>query len=458
MNKIYKLQQLLATIILLCATAPALANTGIMQQLYNSASKQDPAWLEANQNYAITSEAVPQAKSLLLPSLSLQARGNRYWQRVDANSPPPFGGVQDLSYNSSQLALEVRQTIYDRDRYLALSQARQEVGEGDARLQLARQQLILRLATATFDILSASEDLAVVYSERYALERQLQQAEQRLEIGLGTRIDVEEARAAHDLAKASVLAAENSQAVALERLREISTDPIGTKLLEHELDQEMPLSPPQPPEREYWIDTAFANNFEVRVAEKLLAQAEEQIQRAQSGHYPRLDLVGSQSFDSTGGRFGATDTNTTRLGLELNLPIYAGGSVNSSVRATVAQRDAAKARLEQARRNISRNTSETYLNLLNNIKRSEALRQAVLSSEAALDAVRTGFEIGTRNSVDVVTAERSLSSAKRDLANARHTYVLGFIRLYMAAGTLEQKHLTAIDQWLAKRTTNNSTH
>ena len=443
----------------LSATMPTLADGQLLQELYDSAQQQDPTWLEAKKNYDAAIESVPQAKSNLRPNLSLRATAARNRQSIDSgSSQQPFGGSQDLSYSSTRLALEVRQPLYNRDRYLALDQADQKVAEAQAVLSLAEQQLMLRLITSIFTILSANEDLAVAYSEQRALKRQLQQAEQRLEIGLGTKIDVEEARAAHDLAIARVLAAENSQAVSLEMLSEITTDSRSTQLLHKQLDQGMPLPPPQPADRQYWSETASDNNFEVLAARQSLAQAEQQVERAKSGHYPILDLVGGQYRDSTGGRFGDTDTDTTTLSVELSVPLYAGGGTVSAERSAIAQRDASRERLEQTRRRLGRSTSESYLNVLNGIRRSEALAQAVRSSETALDAIRTGFDVGTRTSVDVVDAERTLSSAKRDLAQARHGYALDLMRLYLAAGTLDGSYLAEMDQWLIDRPAGDDNH
>lgn len=454
----HKPQQALLLALALAAATPASADSQLLQELYASAQQQDPTWLEAKKNYDAATESVPQAKSGLLPNLSLRANAARNRQSIDAAGQPPFGGSQDVTYNNTRVALELRQTIYNRDRYLALDQADQRVAEAQATLSLAEQRLMLRLITAVFAILSANEDLAVAYSEQRALRRQLQQAEQRLEIGLGTRIDVEEARAAHDLAIARVLAAENSQAVSLELLSEITTDSSGTQLLRKQLDQGMPLPPPHPADRQHWSETASDNNFEVLAARQSLAQAEQQVERAKAGHYPILDLVGGQYRDSTGGRFGDTDTDTTTVGVELSVPLYAGGGTVSAERAAIAQRDASRERLEQTRRRLSRSTSESYLNVLNGIRRSESLAQAVRSSETALEAIRTGFDVGTRTSVDVVDAERSLSSAKRDLAQARHGYALDLMRLYLAAGTLDESYLAEMDQWLIDRPANEDNH
>ena len=214
------------------------------------------------------------------------------------------------------------------------------------------------------------------------------------------------------------------------------------------LGTEFQLERPDPDSIENWTETALAQNLEIVAAQVATEIAMDEIRAQYAAHYPTLDISGSRGVTSQGGRFGQTEIDGGDIGMRVNIPLYSGGSVVSKTRQATHQHAAAVERLEKVRRAVYRETRQAFLGILSRIGSVNALKQAVLSSKTAVDSTRAGFEVGTRTTVDVVTAERGLSEARRDLARARYDYVLDRLRLKRAAGTLAPTDLVAANQWL----------
>ena len=435
-----------ASILLYAMVGMIPAHAGELTELYQQAETVDPVYREVVQQRRVADEAMPQARAGLLPRVSIDGSINRNWQQIEASDDGLFGGTQNIKFNAHNYSLNLRQPVYQRARIQRLRQAGHTGLQALAAEKAARLNLMTRLSSAYFNILSARANLDFAHAEKRALGRQLDQAKQRMELGLATSVDFEEAKAGHDQSVARELQAENDLAIATERLREITGDVILAEDLR--LDPSMPLEPPEPDDLRYWVQQVRSDNPNVSAAREQMAVAEKAVEVARSDHQPSLDIIGRQAFQSSGGRFGTTDITGTTLGLELNVPIYEGGGVSSRVRQARHELAAARERLEQIQRVHERQARESYISILNDIQRTEALQQAVRSARTALRATRAGFEVGTRASVDVVTAEQNLSKAQRDHTQARHSYVINRLMLKQAAGHLKTDDLETIDRWI----------
>jgi outer membrane protein len=256
---------------------------------------------------------------------------------------------------------------------------------------------------------------------------------------------VQEAQAGYDRSVANEILAENAIDNAREALREVTGDyqteltPLGTN---------MPLVSPQPEIIEEWTQISQEQNMRVIATRHELETVRQTINIQQSGHLPTLDIVARKGFDSGGGRFGGTQIDATSIGLELNMPLFQGGLVNSRTREARHRYDEALERLEQQFRSAQRQTREAYLGVVSGVSQVKALDQAVTSSQTALLATEAGFEVGTRTAVDLVASQRVLLQAKRDYARARYDYILNTLRLKQAAGTLSPDDLKEINSWL----------
>jgi outer membrane protein len=409
------------------------------------AVENDPEFRRVAANKRAILELRPQAIAELLPAVNLT--GNTYSNDQDISAGFVVGGSgsNELDFNSHGYALNLSQPLFRTDRWLRLRQANSQIKQADAELTAAQQNLMLRTSLAYFLVLGAGDNLQFAQAEQKSLSRQLEQARQRFEVGLIAITDVQEAQAGHDRAVAQEIAAQNDLSVQYEVLRQITGQYFSDLAI---LGEDMPLVNPEPEDIEQWTTTALDQNAQVQAQLYAVETAREEIKVQFTGHLPTLDLVARHGYDKSGGRFSDSKVHATAVGLELNVPIYQGGYVNSRTREARQRLDASLESLELARRETQRQTRASYLSVISGISQVKAFKQALISSETALEATNAGFEVGTRTAVDVIAAERATSEARRDFARSRYDYILNTVRLKQAAGTLSDQDLLLINQWL----------
>ncbi len=412
--------------------------------IYRLAIAEDPQFRQVGSAKSAVEESHKQARSrLLLPTLNFEGNISKNYQDITIpQSQFGEGGSQDFTSRLYQLNLT--QPLFHYDRYVELKQADQRVRQTALELDAAHQELMIRVAERYIGVLAAEDNLVFSRAETAALKRQLEQSNQRFEVGLIAITDVQEARAGYDLARADEIRARNGLDNALEALREI-TSAYHRELAS--LGDQMPLVGPDPPEIDRWALRARAQNLRLNAAKITTELAKAEIRFESSAHLPTLDLVGTYSQDESGGRFGATDIDATRIGVQVNVPIFEGGQVNSRTREAAHRYHEAAERLEQQRREVERQSRDAFLGVLTGISRVQALKQALSSSETAAKATQAGYSVGTRTAVDVVNSERDLLRARRDYAQARYDYVLNGLRLKHAAGTLSPEDLVLVNGW-----------
>ena len=412
-----------------------------LQQVYERAQAQDPQLAAVEAQYRATTEGVPQARAAaFLPNATINAEASL--NRQDITSQFGRGGVS--TFNNYQYALTVNQPVYHPDRWIAVKQADRRIAQALAQLAAARQELIVRTAERYLDVLYAQDSLSFAQAEVAALGRQLDQAQARFKVGLVAITDLQEAQAGRDLAQARVIEATNALDNAREALGEV-TGRVGESLAP--VGNTVPFITPEPADLERWQETALAQNREIAAAALAADVAKDDIRRQFSGHLPSLDVVGSYGVSSRGGQFAA-DSESGSIGLQLTVPLYAGGSVNSRTREAEHRYQQTLDQLEQQRRETHRQTHDAYLGVVTGISRVQALMQAVSSNETAVAAAQAGTAVGTRTAVDVVVAQRALAQAQRDWARARYDYLLNHLRLKRAAGTLAPEDVQRVTGWL----------
>jgi len=411
--------------------------------VYERARDNDPAFRAARAEYDAAREAPKQSRALLLPNPSASA------SYTDISQDYTGGSTPDQDYVSKGYSLNLTQALYHHDFYVQLRQAKSQVAQATANFGSAKQGLILRVAEAYFQVLGAEDNLNFTRAEQKAIGEQLKQAKQRFKVGLTAITDVHEAQARYDQSVAQSIAAENRLAVSRESLREITGQYFRVLA---PLSKQSPLIAPDPQNIDQWVDTARDKSLPLLAAEQAMRIAREEIARNRAGHYPTLDLVASQSHTETDGgafvSFTGRQTDDTRIGVQLNLPLYQGGLVSSQTRAAAYKYQQAKELYEQQQRATERQTRSAYLNVLANISQVKAFRQALQSTRTALEATEAGYQVGTRTAVDVLNARREVFRAERDYAQARYAYILETLRLKQAAGTLGEQDLVAINRWL----------
>jgi outer membrane protein len=441
------------------------ASAANLAEVYQRALRNDPQLREAEANRLATLEAKPQALSALLPQLNANAGYTHDENDSTALSAFGIAGLVNLATttktDTKQWGLELRQTLFRWDQIATLREADAQVAQAELDFRAAQQDVIVRTATAYFNVLAAHDTLEAADAAHEAIAHQLEQAEKRFEVGLIAITDVEEARAAADQAAATVIESKRTLATARDQLRELTGDEFG------ELARpggDMPLVTPDPASEEQWVKAALEQNLQLSSARLGADIAHENISVQRSGHLPTLDLFARRTGQNASGTTDYVDPTTnmpvslsadstvhdTQVGLQLTFPIFSGGNASSRIREAVYRHRAARERLERTARATERQTRDSYLSVISEISRVRALKQAVESAQTALTATEAGYEVGTRTAVDVLLARQRLFDAQTQYARARYDYVLNVLSLEQAAGTLDESRLTRVNGWLSE--------
>jgi outer membrane protein len=338
--------------------------------------------------------------------------------------------------------------LFRWDRWVALGQADELVAQAQAEYTAAEQELAVRVAERYFAVLGAEDALRLARAEKDSIGRQLEQAQQRFEVGLSAITDMQEAQARYDTSLATEIRAEDLLESTREQLREITGQPTDT--IDPVRDDEFALIAPEPPDQQTWVDTALKQNPGLAAARASSEAARQQIQIARAGHYPTVDATASYSYlDSNLSGIRLLERNDSSVGVQLNMPLYQGGFVNSKTREARARFDEARERLDASQRALERETRDAHRGVISGISEVRAATQARTSSITALEAAQTGYEVGTRTIVDVLDAQRALSQAELNLSRARYGYLLNTLRIKQAAGTLTPADLEALSKnWM----------
>jgi outer membrane protein len=435
-------RQLLSTLLLLGSLIiplPRNAAADDLLSVYELALQADPQYQAAIAAHQAALEVAPQSRAALLPSIGISGLLSR-----DRFDPRNEG---DTSYATNQTySVGLRQAIYQRASLLQLEQADSSIAQANAQLAAAQQDLMLRVATRYFLVLGAQDNLEFVQSDKKAIGRTLEQAQKRFEVGLAAITDTLDAQARYDIAVSDEINAEKLLDDTREALRELTGQlPVDPEILQSKI----PLLMPEPAIQEQWVTAAMDQNPLLLAAIAASQVAKQEIQVQNSGHYPSLDMTADYSYrDTQFGGFTPLERNDSSIGLELTLPLYQGGLITSRTRQSRYQYSQALEEQEQQRRATERQARDTYRGVISNISKVEALQNAVISNQKAVEAAEAGFEVGTRSIVDVLDAQRELLRARRDHARSRYDYLLDTLRLKQAAGILSETDLVLINNWL----------
>ncbi|MFZ9196597.1 MAG: TolC family outer membrane protein, partial [Burkholderiales bacterium] len=362
---------------------------------------------------------------------------------------PTLSGSQ-AQYNSNSASLSISQPLYRKQNLVAYDQGKTQVALADVQFASAGQDLILRVAQAYFDVLLASASLSFTEAQKTAIGQQLEQAKRNFEVGNATITDTHEAQARYDLVTSQEIAARADVEVknrALEQLIGRQAPAIAGP------SKNFTPAPPSPSSMESWVERARTNGLAVRIAQETLNFQTQDVARNRGAHYPTVDAFASLTDSGSGSGVqggSGTDTNTKIVGVQLAIPLYQGGIVNSRVREALANEDKARQDLENARRSAELAARQGYLGVTSSIAQVRALEAAVVSNQSSLDSTILGQQVGVRTQVDVLNAQQLLFSARRDLVQARNNYILSLLRLTAAAGELDEEDLQRINGWLEK--------
>lgn len=412
--------------------------------LYREALANDATLASARALQVATQERVPQARSALLPNLGLNARSDYNLYRTTI---PEFGsGSSNYSVYGGGLSLVV--PIYRPQNWTALDQARLTVLQSEAQLAQSQQELVLRVANAYFNVLAARDQLIALVASKSATGEQLQQARREFEVGTKTIIDTNEAQARFDQISAQEQVALGALLVRRSELQTIIAREPDTLA---PLRERPNLSGPLPQDINAWVRAAETGSFPVQIARSGFEIATREIDRQRDAYKPTVDLVSGYNinkFNGTQNSDLSPRINSGSIGVQLNVPIYTGGLIQSRVREALALQDRSSAELESARRTAANAAREAYTGVNFGLAQVSALESAEVSSRTQLESTQLGYEVGVRIQLDVLNATTQLVQTQRDLKRARYDFLLAGLRLKGAAGTLGEEDIAAVSALL----------
>jgi len=415
-------------------------------EIFRMAQGADAQYAAARAAWSAGQEKLPQGLSGLLPSATVSA-SSQYNDR-EFRSRDPAVGTTTSQFNSNAASISATQPLYRPQNMAAYDQAKTQVVQSDAVFAQAAQDLILRVAQTYFDVLLAQDTVEFSQAQLTAIGRQLEQAKRNFEVGTATITDTHEAQSRYDLTTSTEIAARNDLELKKRFLELIigrpapGLSPLGPRF--------RPLFP-EPNNPAVWVDNAVLNNLQLRASQASLDFATKEVERNRAGHRPTLDAFATYSDSGSGaGTVGVAgvDTKAGVVGVQLAIPIYQGGLTSSRVREALANEDKARQDLENARRTAQLTAQQTFLGVASGVSQVKALEAALVSSQSSLDSTRLGQEVGVRTQVDVLNALLQLSLTRRDLAQAKYTYIFALLRLKAAAGHLTEQDLVHVNGWL----------
>ena len=424
-------------------------NSENLLDIYNEALKNDPTFKSAEYSYLADKELVVQGRAALLPSLTLSGstNWNEYYQDKQLQQ----------EYNSFSSSARLSQPLFRLDSWFQYKQSKSLTNAAEAEFAFEQQNLLVRTAELYFGVLRAIDNLNAAISEEKAIKKQLDQAQQRFEVGLSAITGVQEAQLAYDLSKASRISIEGRLFSAREALnaligREIfSLDELGDGLL---------VEVPTPTSKEQWVDLALENNYQLKAAYLRKDAAKNNARSSASNYLPKIDIVGSESesetnqfnyegFSINGQGIPVPEvTGRRNFAIQFSMPIFQGGAVNSRRKQAYSQYERTNENTLFTQRRIIQEVRSEFSNVITLVANVTAQKQAVISATSALEATQVGYKVGTRNVVDLLQAEKNLYSAEKNLANAKYDYILSNLKLALASGTITPGDLVRINSLL----------
>ena len=420
----------------------AQAVTMNLKQVYQSALEQDASIRASRATADSGRERLPQARAALLPQINASAGRNN--NNLNSTAPNILGDLSTTNdkYASDNKAIQLRQPLVNMQRWLQFEQAKSIVAEAEANLERDLQSLVVRVAGAYFETLMADEQLELVLAQKTTYTALVDAAKKGLAAGSGTRTDIDDAQSRLDMSLAQELEARQSQDLTRRQLQLLVNQPVEriAKLNVSALK----LALPEPANLDAWTQKAEQASPEIKALQARLDQAKREVSKSQAGHLPTLDAVaqwsnsGSENITRINSRY-----ENKSIGVQLNIPIYSGGYVNSTIRQAVAEQTRAEETLEALRRDLGVRVHKEYRGVSEGVMRVRALEQAVRSAEQMMKSTQMSLKAGSRTQLDVLNAQQQYTLALRDLAQARFVYLMSKVKLAALAG---DDAVTSVDE------------
>jgi outer membrane protein len=365
----------------------------------------------------------------------------------------------DTDTETTEWNVSLRQPVFDLPAWFNFQRGVDLSRQAESQFAVAQQSLMVRTVAAYTGVLRAAANLRASQAQEQAFAAQLDQVRQRFDVGMVAITDVHEAQAAFDLAVARRLSDAGELGTRREQLTLLTGRPHGDLW---ELDDRFPVVDPDPVQADEWVTFALQNNFDIQVALNARDAARNNSQAARSEHLPTVDLSLSYLDSDTdveqtqraeqGVRRSDFPNNQERTVVALNLfmPLYSGGFISANRRQAEAFFDAQRSTYDNTVRTVTQETRALHIRVVADVATTAARAQAVTSTKSALEAAEVGYEVGTRNVVDVLNAQREYFSALRDYENSIVDYVQDLFLLKRLAGTLSPADIYELNRWLVQ--------
>lgn len=443
---------------LTCLLLTLPASAADLAQVYESAVANDPVLGAAKAGFAATKELVPQTRAALLPNVGLS--GNTTWTErsfpqnfVDTQAGSPTLGqrfqIPDQEFNDHGWTAQLTQPILNMPSWHTYTASKATVKAAGWNTEAIAQNLIVRVAVAYLNVLRIQDRLDSTMAAESAVKRQLEQVQQRFDVGLVAITDVLESQAIFDNAVVDRIQSVGDHGIFFETLRTLTDVPYDSL---DRLSQSLPIVNPEPQTEETWVKTALAENLNIRAANSQLSSARRTVRARRAGHLPTIEATVTQNHFVAGGPTvfspGGLTIDNTIYGLSMNLPVFTGGFTRARTREARALELQTQEQLNEQQLVVARDTRNLFRAVATDVVRVKARLKAIQSAESALEATETGYEVGTRNIVDVLQAQQRLFGSQFDYADSRYNYVIDLMALKQSAGTLVKEDLLELNTFL----------
>ena len=411
------------------------AKAETLSDIYRIAVKQDPVILAAKASYNADKETLKQGRAVLLPQLSGAAN------KIEPTEPT------GENPNKSTFSASLSQSLFNVPAWFQFKSAKHMDLAAEATFAAKQQDLIIRVSEAYFNVLRANKNKQTREAEQLAISRQLEQTKERFEVGLLAITDVYEIQAIYDEATVNTLEAKGALDIAFEKLQAISGQSHNQL---SGLKDNFITSLPDPIDVDSWVEFSLSNNFELKASQLAQKAASNSAKAAKAQHLPKITISTDYSKRDWEpiANFDGGITEQSSVNLNLTIPIFSGGLISSQARQSSFKAKAAEHNFIAAKRKTTQVARSSHQQVITNIARVKARKQAITSAESALKATQAGYEVGTRNIVDVLMAQRTVFQAKRNFSSARYDYILSMMRLKQVAGQLSPEDVFELNKWL----------
>lgn len=426
---------------------PAGAET--LQEVYQLARQNDALLKAQAASAAAGRETGNIYKAALLPQIELDGSKSRSDMNLDGYRCAGPGNCNNVVSDTSHGEVSVSQSILNMEAWYDFQKGKKLTERADAQYRSDEMELLVRVTQAYVGVLRAIDNYQTALAQEKAIERQLEQTKQRFDVGLIAITDVQESQASYDSAHVETLSALGNIGIAFEAVQVLTGQPLERIA---PLAAGLPVKMPQPEAQAEWERMALENNPDLAVSALSMDAARENAKARKAAHLPTVygsfqQIKSNGDIDYNPGSLN-DDQDGNVVALNLRMPLYSGGGISASRRQAYQEQIAAEETYANNQRNAVQGARSYYLAVSTDIQRVAAQQQAIVSAQSALDATQAGYEVGTRNIVDVLDAEQRLYRAKFLYDNARYQYILNTLRLLQIAGTLSDENVLKLNQWL----------